>query len=623
MFRSILTDRLQSAFRAAEVDVPSDFDVAVVLAADTRFGDYQSNAAMMLARQLKTNPRQLAEKVKAHLDMGDLCEKVSIDGPGFLNFTLSRQALAANLSRLLTDERLSVPQVRNPRTIVVDFSAPNIAKPMHVGHIRSTIIGDCLARVAKFVGHRVITDNHLGDWGTQFGMILHGWKTMLDAEALAQDPIHELLRIYKAVTAKTKSDDATLAACREELVKLQQGDLDNLAIWKQCVDLSLRQLRSIYAKLDVHFDHFLGESFYNDKLGPLVEQLLTAGIAEVSEGAVCIFFRDIPELADKPCLIRKSDGGYLYATTDLATIDHRIHKWKADEIWYVVGAPQALHFQQLFAATKKRGQTVRMSHVAFGSILGPDGKMFKTRSGESVGLIEVLDEAVHRATEKTDDVGRKYRLFKAIEDSQETLGLQKRDLNVPKQMSEDEAREAAEAIGIGAVKYAELSQNRMTDYKFSWEKMLSLQGNTAPYLINAYVRTRSIFRKLASKTAAELSSTPPASELDRIADMAPGGIETHEFGEDVVIAEDAERALAVKLAQFAETTHDVLQDYRPNLLAQYLYELATTYHAFYEACPVLRAVGAARNTRLMLCEATSRVLKQGLSLLGIKTTERM
>lgn len=596
MFRSLLTSRLQSAFAAAQISVPPGFDLSVVLAADTRFGDYQSNAAMMLAKQLKTNPRQLAENVRECLEVGDVCEQVTIDGPGFLNFTLSREALERKLGEVLGDERLGVPCVPEPRTIVVDFSAPNIAKPMHVGHIRSTIIGDCLARVARFAGHRVITDNHLGDWGTQFGMILHGWKTMLDAEAMARDPIHELLRIYKTITARTKADDQTLAACREELVKLQQGDPENRAIWKQCVDLSLRQLRAIYAKLDVRFDHFLGESFYNDRLQPLVEQLLAGGIAEMSEGAVCIFFPEAPELADKPCLIRKSDGGFLYATTDLATIDHRVNEWRADEIWYVVGAPQSLHFQQLFAAAKKRGQTVRMTHIAFGSILGPDGKMFKTRSGESVGLIEVLDEAFERA--------------RAVVEEREGL-------------SEAEKTEIAAAIGTGAVKYAELSQHRMTDYKFSWDKMLSLQGNTAPYLINAYVRTRSIFRKLGATTAAGLSSTRPGSEVDRIADVAPGGVETHGFTDDVVISEDAERALAMKLAQFAETTHDVLVDHRPNLLAQYLYELATTYHAFYEACPVLRAGGTSRNTRLMLCEATSRVLKRGLDLLGIRTTERM
>jgi arginyl-tRNA synthetase len=297
--------------------------------------------------------------------------------------------------------------------------------------------------------------------------------------------------------------------------------------------------------------------------------LLERGIARESDGAICIFFEDIPELADKPCIVRKSDGGFLYATTDLATIDHRIREWKPDELWYVVGAPQSLHFQQLFAASRKRGHTARMAHIAFGSILGSDGKMFKTRSGESVGLIEVLDEAIERA--------------RAVVEEREGL-------------SDSEKNAIADVIGIGAVKYAELSQHRMTDYKFSWDKMLSLQGNTAPYLINAFVRTRAIFRKLDGEV---------------------------KLTDDLVITDPAERALAMKLAQMAEAVHDVLADFRPNLLASYLYELANAYHAFYEACPVLRSEGAVRNTRLVLCEATSRVLHAGLGLLGIKTTERM
>lgn len=569
MFRALLTSRLQAAFTAAGIDLPEGFQPVAGIASDTRFGDYQSNAAMTLAKQLKTNPRALAQQVVDKLEVADLCAKVSIDGPGFLNFTLSPEALGQRLARIVREDRLAVPAVERPRRIVIDFSAPNIAKPMHVGHIRSTMIGDCLARVARFVGHDVVTDNHIGDWGTQFGMILHGWKTILDHAALDRDPIQELVRVYKNVNAQTKDDAAVLDVCRQELVRLQQGDPENLEIWTRCVALSLEQLRRIYQKLDVHFDHYLGESAYNDRLAPLVESLLAGGIAEISEGAVCVFFREVPELADKPCLIRKSDGGFLYATTDLATIDHRVNAWQAEEVWYVVGAPQELHFRQLFEVAKKRGQGVVLRHIAFGSILGQDGKMFKTRSGESVGLIEVLDEAVERAH--------------AVVAEREGL-------------SDEEKAHIAEVIGTGAVKYAELSQHRMTDYKFSWDKMLALQGNTAPYLINAYVRTRSIFRKLDGEV---------------------------QLTDELTVTEPAERALAVKLAQFAEITHDVLADHRPNLLASYLYELADTYHSFYEACPVLRAEGAVRNTRLTLCEATSRVLKAGLALLGIQTTERM
>ncbi len=583
MFRAVLTSRLQAAFTAAGIELPAGFTPNVVIASDTRYGDYQSNAAMVLAKQVKANPRALAQQIVDKLDVSDLCEKTSIDGPGFLNFTLSAAALAQRLAVIVSDDKVGVPAVVQPKTIVVDFSAPNIAKPMHVGHIRSTFIGDSLARVARFIGHKVVTDNHVGDWGTQFGMIIHGWKTQLDQAKLKADPIHELVSVYKAVNAATKADEAVLETCKAELVKLQQGDAENLGIWKECVRLTLEQLEKVYSTLDIKFDHYLGESFYNDALAPLVAEMLEKGIATISEGATVVFsdgsvkpendpflIKEKDEWKAAPCIIRKGDGGFLYATTDLATIDYRVKEWKADEIWYVVGAPQQLHFRQVFAAAQRRGVTTKMTHIAFGSILGPDGKMFKTRSGETVGLLEVIDEAIERARAAADE---------------KEQGL-----------STDEKDEIARIIGSGAVKYAELSQNRLTDYKFSWDKMLSLQGNTAPYLLNAYVRTRSIFRK-----------------LDGVVTLTA----------DLALTEPAERALAMKLAQFAENAHDILDDHRPNLLANYLYELADTYHSFYEACHVLRAEGTARNTRLTLCEATSRVLKTGLGLLGIQTTERM
>jgi arginyl-tRNA synthetase len=583
MFRAVLTSRLQAAFTAAGIELPEGFTPNVVIASDTRYGDYQSNAAMVLAKQLKSNPRALAQQIVDKLDVTDLCEKTSIDGPGFLNFTLSAAALAQRVAVIVSDDKVGVPPVAQPKTIVVDFSAPNIAKPMHVGHIRSTFIGDSLARVARFIGHKVITDNHVGDWGTQFGMIIHGWKTQLDQAKLKADPIHELVSVYKAVNAATKADESVLETCKGELVKLQQGDAENLAIWKECVRLTLEQLEKVYSTLDIKFDYYLGESFYNDALAPLVADMLEKGIATISDGATVVFsdgsvkpeadpflIKEKDEWKAAPCIIRKGDGGFLYATTDLATIDYRVKEWKADEIWYVVGAPQQLHFRQVFAAAQRRGVTTKMTHIAFGSILGPDGKMFKTRSGETVGLLEVIDEAIERARAAADEKDQ---------------GL-----------SDAEKDEISRIIGSGAVKYAELSQNRLTDYKFSWDKMLSLQGNTAPYLLNAYVRTRSIFRKLDG--AVTLTS-------------------------DLAITEPAERALAMKLAQFAENAHDILDDHRPNLLANYLYELASAYHAFFEACNVLRAEGTMKNTRLTLCEATSRVLKTGLGLLGIQTTERM
>ena len=583
MFRSLLSQRLIDAFASAQIDVPVGFSPSVVLASDTRFGDYQSNTAMSLAKQLRTNPRALAQSIADHLKVEDLCEKISVDGPGFLNFTISKNALQDRLTEICQSDRFGVPTVAEPHRIVIDFSAPNVAKPMHVGHIRSTFIGDCLARVARFLGHHVITDNHIGDWGTQFGMILHGWKTLLNKDALASDAIHELVRVYKAVNAATKDDESLREVCKAELVKLQQGDAENHAIWTECVRLTMEQLDKVYATLGVTFDHTLGESFYNDALAPLVDDLLAKGIATISDGAVVVFsdgsmkpeddpflIKDKDEWKATPSIVRKSDGGFLYPTTDLATIDYRVKEWKADEIWYVVGMPQQLHFRQVIAVSRRRGVDVKLVHIAFGSILGEDGKMFKTRSGETVGLLEVIDEAIERA-----------RVAAAEKDQ----GL-----------SAEELDDIARIIGAGAVKYAELSQNRLTDYKFAWDRMLSLQGNTAPYLLNAYVRTRSIFRKLGEDFA-----MPTA----------------------LAITEPAERALAMKLAQLAEVTHDILQDHRPNVLATYLFELADCYHSFYEACHVLNSSGITRDTRLTLCQATSRVLKQGLNLLGIQTTERM
>jgi arginyl-tRNA synthetase len=580
--RDLLTQRLHSAFTKAGITVPDGMTIEVQNASDTRFGDYQSNAAMVVAKAVKSNPRQLATTLVENLEVSDLCETPTIAGPGFLNFRITKTKLGTLMPGLRSDVRIGVPAVEKPLRIVVDFSAPNIAKPMHVGHIRSTFLGDALARIARFAGHQVITDNHVGDWGTQFGMIIHGWKTRLNKDALKKDAIHELVRVYREVNAATKADETVLELCKTELVKLQKGDAENLSIWHECVKLTLDQLHDVYGRLDIHFDHYLGESFYNDALAPLVEDMLAKKIAQISEGAVCVFVtgdkpgnspeltRDSDAMNAAPCLIRKSDGGFLYATTDLATIDYRVREWKADQIWYVVGAPQQLHFRQVFAIAHMRGHSSRMEHIEFGSILGPDGKMFKTRSGESVGLLEVIDEAIERS-----------RLVVA-----EREGL-----------SDEEKSEIAEVIGIGSVKYAELSQHRMTDYKFAWDKMLSLQGNTAPYLINAYVRTRAIFRKLDGNV---------------------------ELRAECELTEDAERNLALKLAQFGEAVHDVLnEDFRPNLLAQYLFELSNTFHSFYEACPVLRSEGIMRNTRLVLCDLTSSVLKKGLGLLGIKTTERM
>ena len=574
-----LESRLSAAFQQV---LGETVDAPVVAAADLRFGDYQSNAAMALAKQRKTNPRALAQQVIDAIDLGDL-GSADIAGPGFINFKISPATFATRAQAQLADARLGVPDIGAGKTVVVDFSAPNVAKPMHVGHIRSTIIGDSLARISRFLGFKVITDNHIGDWGTQFGMILHGWKTLLNEDALAADPIAELLRIYRDVNA-TKEQPGVLDTCKAELVKLQAGDPENLAIWQRCIDVSKAGLQKIYHRLDIHFDHWLGESFFNDRLPSLVDEFLEKGLARVSDGAVCIFSDDTkaPEndpfkvhreegWTDNPSIIRKADGGFLYATTDLATLEYRVDQWKADEIWYVVGVPQQLHFRQIFDAAHRWGKKGEFRHIAFGSILGEDRKLMRTRSGENVGLIEVLGEAVERAAaaiaEKNPD------------------------------LTGDEAKEVAEIVGIGAVKFAELSQNRLTDYVFAWDRMLALHGDTAPYLQNSFVRIRSIFRKLDST-------------------FDPSGVALH-------LNEDAEIHLARLLARFGEVLPQVLDDHRPNLLANYLLELARAFHSFYEACPVLKADEPVRSSRLALCELTSRVLSTGLGLLGIRCPERM
>lgn len=565
--QAVLTRRLQAALTAA--GLPPERG-EVMAAADTRFGDYQANAAMVLAKEARTNPRALAATIAERFDGGDVCAKPEIAGPGFLNFRLKPAWAAGQLSALAVDPRCGVPAADVPQCVIIDFSSPNIAKPMHVGHIRSTILGDALARIARFLGHEVVTDNHLGDWGTQFGKVLYGWKHLLDRDALARDPVAEMTRLYREVNALEQTDPAVHRAAREELVKLQQGDAENRAIWQQLVDLSWAEFDDIYQRLEIRFDERLGESFYDPSLGGLVENLLGRGIAEVSEGAVCLFFPEEPALADKPCLIRKSDGGFLYATTDLATIEYRRERWKPDAVWYVTGAPQQLHFQQIFAAARRMGVATRLEHIAFGSILGEDHKLMKTRSGDNVPLRDVLDEAVARA--------------RAM--------IEEKNPDLP----ETEKETIARIVGLGAVKYAELSQHRMTDYVFSWAKMLSLQGNTAPYLQNAYVRVQSIFRKLGAEP-----------DLTR----------------EIELEAPAELALGKKLLQFGEIVPLVLHDFRPNLLANHLFETANAFHSFYEACPVLKSEGITQHSRLVLCAATARVLRQGLDLLGVEVPERM
>ena len=564
----------------------ADLDrVAVVAASDLRHGDYQSNAAMMLAKIVKKNPRALAEEVLAELEEG-LSGKAecSLAGPGFINFKLEPAFFAEHLRAVLGDERLGVPLVTDPKKVVIDFSAPNVAKPMHVGHIRSTVIGESLARITGFLGYEVIRDNHIGDWGTQFGMVLWAWKKELNEEALNAEPLRELLRLYRLGSSSSKADEAIADLCRAELVKLQSGDEENTAIWQQCIELSKKGLNEIYDRLDVSFDHWLGESFYNEQLGPIVEEMVSNEMARESDGAICVFsagehppkkdpFKKTTKegVEDYPFIIRKSDGGFNYATTDIATIDYRLKEWEAEVIWYVVDFRQEEHFTRLFEVAKRRGCEAELVHVKFGTILGKDGTPLKTRAGDLPQLEDVINDAVVAARKSVEE-----KSF--LED-------------------ETEKKELAELIGLSAIKFMELSHRRESDYMYDLEKMVALEGDTAPYLQYSYVRVNSIFRKLDADV-----------QLD---------------ADKLLITEDGEVNLARMIVRFGEVVPSLLDDFRPNLLANYLLELAKAFHSFFEACPVLKSEGETQNTRLVLCELTSRVLVKGLELLGIKAPERM
>lgn len=598
---------LQKHLRLAVFRILPDADLSQVLVRicpNPTFGDYQCSALIGLAKQRKMSSVQLARDVASQLaeimnsDINDFEIGIhfEIAGPGFLNFRISEWAVANQLMRALRGEHLFFSKTAQPRSVVVDFSSPNVAKPMHVGHIRSTILGDSLARLLRLLGHRVVTDNHIGDWGTQFGMLLVGWKTLLDKAALDRDAISELERVYKTINsqcdeAKPTYRAATHEAARAELVKLQAGDAENLAIWREMIRLSQIQFDDIYGRLGVKFDHALGESFYNPRLQPVVDDLVGKAIARESEGAKCVFSdgklppKEDPFLIQRdgewvanPQLIQKRDGGFNYATTDLATIAHRLETWQPAEIVYVTDGRQQLHFQQLFHTFRRwhpeLSNTVKLAHVWFGSILGDDGKPLKTRSGENVKLAELLDEAEERA-------------FKVVSAKSAEL-------------AEPQRREIARVIGLGAVKYADLSPNRQSDYIFSWDKMLALSGNTAPYLQYAYARIKSIFRKARETSAAQLS---------------PG---------DVLVSAPQEFTLAKHLLNFGIVLEAAAEEYRPNFICTYLFELAGHFTSFYENCPVLKAEAVeVRASRLQLCDLTARVLKQGLEILGIEVVEQM
>lgn len=570
---------------------------------DSRHGDFQTNAALVYGKQTKANPVDLARQLAEVIDLEGVAEKPEIAGPGFLNFRLKPDYLARQVTQRWGDDRLGVSSVAAPETIVIDYSSPNIAKEMHVGHLRSTILGDALARIYCFLGHKVIADNHLGDWGTSFGMILLGYKREGDPEKLRQDPFGHLETIYRKIQDEAKADESVREAAKRELVLLQAGDAKNRELWEQFRKYSLDALDVIYQRLGVQFDYTLGESFYNDALPPVVADLLKRFIARESEGAVAIFSdgklapKDDPFLVsdngayrDNPLLVRKSDGGYNYATTDLATIRYRHEHFHAQRVIYVVDGRQQMHFKQLFEASRRWGyEDMKLEHVWFGTILGPDKKPMKTKEGDNVKLKALLAESEERAGKIIAD---KISALQARIDERAGEDVAERRL----ELSEHQRVSLARVVGLGALKYADLAQNRNLDYVFSWEKLLAFDGNTAPYIQNAYVRTRSLFRK------AGLESAPKAS---------------------VNLVEPAELALARKLLDFADSVSLAAEEYRPHYLCLYLFDLATLFHKFWEACPVLTAEDSIRDSRLVLTELTSRTLRQGLNLLGIDVVEQM
>lgn len=567
-----MREAVRSAFPDADLNT-----ISIRPCPDTKFGDYQTASLMALAKARRLNPRQVAATVLAGLDVTPWCESAEIAGAGFVNFRLKRSALVEALAAAARGEHLFFERVKEPRTMVVDFSSPNVAKPMHVGHIRSTILGDGLARLFRLLGHHVITDNHLGDWGTQFGKLLVGWKKNLDPRRLEADPLGEMERLYKMVNEACETQPATLEEARTELVHLQRGDPENLGIWREMIALSSAQFDRLYRRLDVRFDHTLGESFYNPALQGVVERLRAAGLAQESEGAIAVFFPDVPELKGQPALIQKSDGAFNYTTTDLATLEYRMRQWRPQSIYYVTDGRQQLHFKQLFTIFRRwhPDLSVHLEHVWFGAILGEDGRPFKTRSGDTIRLADLLDEAEERAlavvSAKNPDLG------------------------------ESERKQIARIVGIGAIKYADLLPNRQSDYVFSWDKMLALHGNTAPYLLYAYTRIRSIFRRLHADQSVPWAWAGGTLELD-----AP-----------------EEVALAKRFLNFDLVLQSAAEECRPNYLCNYLYELAGIFTSFYESCPVLKAEGPARDTRLALCDLTGQILKTGLETLGLETAERM
>ncbi|WP_370580264.1 arginine--tRNA ligase [Snodgrassella alvi] len=539
------------------------------------FGDYQINGVMGAAKKTKQNPRELAQKVADALQQNPLIATAEVAGPGFINLKLRPEKLAQYIKDSLQDEHLGIARNSKPQTIVIDYSSPNLAKEMHVGHLRSSIIGDSLNRVLTFLGHKVIAQNHVGDWGTQFGMLV-AYLIEQQQNGRADLELADLEQFYRNAKVRFDEDKNFADTARDYVVKLQSGDASVLALWQQFVQTSLQHAQAVYKKLGLKLlpADVTGESFYNDQLQSTVNELLAKGIAVDSDGTKVVFLDEFKNQDNEPAafIIQKKDGGFLYASTDLACLRYRINTLHGNRLLYVVDARQSLHFDELFTVARKAGwlpDTVHAEHVPFGTMMGKDGKPFKTRSGDTVKLMDLLNEAVTRAS---------------------ALVASKNP-----ELSADEIAHIGEVVGIGAVKYADLSKNRTSDYIFDWDSMLSFEGNTAPYLQYAYTRVQSVFRKAG----------------------------TWDNNAAITLNEAMEQQLAVELLKFEDVLDSVANTSYPHYLAAYLYQIATLFSRFYEACPILKADEATRNSRLQLTSLTGKTLQQGLALLGIDTLETM
>lgn len=565
---SLAKQWLSAAFEAV---VPGCGGGKVVPSKDTRFGDWQCNDAMGIAKRAGKNPRALAEEVIKALPLPDILEKVEVAGPGFINLTLSKAALAAGVESLSNDPNLGIPQSGANEKVVIDYSSPNVAKPMHIGHIRSTVIGNAIDRILRALGYLVIADNHLGDWGTQFGILIMGYRRFLTDDERANLTVELLEKVYVQSYNATKEDPAWLDTCREELVKLQAGDEENLAVWKRFIEISLNEFGRIYNRLDVSFDLYRGESYYQPMLEPVVETLKEKGLATLSDGAWIV---DMKDEGLEVAIVRKRDGGFNYTSTDIATVKSRTEEFDPARIIYVTDDRQQLHFKQFFAICNKLGFCTKaaLQHVPFGLMRLPEGT-FSTRQGNVIKLETLLDEAAARARKIVDESHPDWT---------------------------EEARAAlAEAIGIGAIKYADLSHDPATMIVFTWERALALEGNSGPYLQYANARLNSLLARYYAETGRKPKDNP------------------------LFITGDAEKALALHLLQYPNAVQRAGDLCKPSVLADYLYQLSQLYSSFYQSSPVLKADLAVRDCRIRLCDAVSKVLRGGLTLLGIPTPERI